>query len=443
MTPETGGTRCPDPSRFWEVAAGGSWESEERVHVGACLACQAAERAIRSAIGQAGERAELSGDTAVATSGDPAASGPTQARALFLQEVEGLQSLSHPGLCPIPELRTKSADETRREIDTSDYGSGLESTLRNSGTFPVRNASIEADARSSRQLPRELGNYEVVKQIGAGGMGVVYKVRDIALNRVAALKIIRHFGAADGLAMDRFFRAARLWARLRHPSIGQVYEVNQVDGIPYIISQFIDGENLSELLKQEKPISDREAAGIIARVADALEFAHREGIVHRDIKPSNIMVERDGNPFLIDFGLARSVVADDEASVTADGQIIGSPGYMSPEQTLGQPNAVGPASDVYSLGCTLYTLLTGRPPFRGHSVIETFTLIRESEPIPPTRLGLKVPPDLETICLKALAKEPSQRYSSAREMADDLRRFMEGEPIRARSQGVSIGFIGE
>jgi tetratricopeptide (TPR) repeat protein len=435
MIPETSETRCPEPSRFWEVAAGGFWAIAERLHLASCPACQAAERAIRFTTGPAVQTPEPFRATPIAASGDPATSGLDRSVDHFLKESERIHLLPQSGAYSSSNAQTGDACQTRHEIEGSGSTADQERTQEDSGTFPFGNHSIDNLARSSARLPRELGNYEIVDRIGTGGMGVVYKVRDVGLNRVAALKVIRHLDPADGSAMDRFFRAARLWARLSHPSIARIYEVNQLDGMPYIVSQFIEGETLAQMMLLHPRISDRDAAGIMARIADAAGFAHERGVIHRDIKPSNIMIDSDRNPVLIDFGLARSLPADDEASLTFDGQILGTPSYMSPEQARGSPDAIGPASDVFSLGCTLYALISGQPPFRGHNFMETFTLLLESEPSAPARLGSTVSRDLATICLKALAKEPGRRYPSAREMADDLRRFLEGESIRARPRG--------
>jgi tRNA A-37 threonylcarbamoyl transferase component Bud32 len=285
--------------------------------------------------------------------------------------------------------------------------------------------------------PQKLGEYEVIEKIGEGGMGVVYKVRDVALDRVVALKMIRHFGSSDGAAMDRFFRAARVTARLRHPSIVPIFQVGQVDGTPYVVSQFIEGRDLSAIAGRSGRLPAREAAGIAAQVAEALHFAHEHDVIHRDVKPSNIMIQPDSHALLTDFGLARPVATCDEASVTMEGLIVGTPSYMSPEQAEGRQGAMGPASDVYSLGATLYTILAGRPPFQGRSPMETMRLVCEVEPEAPSRLEQTVPRDLDAICLKALSKGPAARYGSARAMADDLHRFLEGRPIVARTPGAA------
>jgi RNA polymerase sigma factor (sigma-70 family) len=280
-------------------------------------------------------------------------------------------------------------------------------------------------------LPSRLGDYEVIEPVGSGGMGVVYKVRDVALNRVLALKIIRHVGPASDSALDRFFREARVCGRLRHPSIVPIYSVGEVDGMPYVVRPFIEGEDLSAFLKKAGRLPARDAAGIVAVVADVLDFAHRHGVIHRDIKPSNVLIDPDRRPVLTDFGLARCFADEGEASLTREGTLIGTPAYMSPEQADGRLAALGPASDIYSLGATLHALLTGRPPFQGPP-LEIVRQLREDEPVPPRRLVPTIPPDMEAICLKALSKHPADRYTTAREMAEDLRRFLDDRPILAR-----------
>jgi serine/threonine protein kinase len=348
----------------------------------------------------------------------------------FSEEAENLSRLQHPGVVRVYELETFARP-------TSSDLSGVKAPATRAD-FDTATTDVDSQPSSTRMwssLPTRLGDYEVIEQIGRGGMGAVFKVRDVALDRLAALKISsRHLGAADGEGMDRFFRAARLWARLNHPSIVAIYHVDQFDGMPYIVSEFIEGVDLSTLVRSGG-LSVRDAAGLIAEVADALEFAHGQGILHRDVKPSNIMIEPDGHTVLVDFGLACSLSADDEASITVVGNIIGTPTYMSPEQVEGRHDLLEPATDVYSLGATLYTLLAGRPPFQGRSILETLRQIPEVEPEPPRQLNPTVPRDLEAICLKALRKRPADRYATAHAMAEDLRRFLDGRPILARPPG--------
>jgi serine/threonine protein kinase len=307
-------------------------------------------------------------------------------------------------------------------------------------THPTEPGIAEHDVHAWLSCPPKLGDYQIVERLGEGGMGVVFKVRDTALDRSAALKVLPYLTAAGGEAMDRFFRAARLWAQLSHPSIAPIYHVGQVDGTPYIVSKLVDGIDLSVLLRQSGGMATGDAARITAEIADALHSAHAAGVIHRDVKPSNIMISPDGHATLVDFGLARSCSADVEASLTMVGVIIGTPQYMSPEQAQGLHDLVGPATDIYSLGATLYTLLAGQSPHRGRTAVETLRQVAEVEPVPPRQLNPAIPHNLEKICLKALAKRPEYRYSSAGAMADDLRRFLDGRPVGARAPSVSMRF---
>jgi serine/threonine-protein kinase len=342
---------------------------------------------------------------------------------------------------------TSLVDESFTEAEDRSRTSRTSGTLADSegtASYPPDTFSGEAAAeghpgRAWSGPPRRIGDYEVIEHVGSGGMGAVYKVRDQALGRVVALKIARHLGNPDGPTMDRFFRAARIVARLSHPSIVPIFDVGQVDGSPYIVSQFIEGEDLSALSRRAGRLPPHDAARIIAEVADAVQFAHDRGVIHRDIKPSNILIETDGHAVLSDFGLARSFAIDEEASLTIEGDIAGTPCYMSPEQARNGLAATGPASDVYSLGAALYAVLIGQPPLRGPSPVETLRqILDEVEPAPPRRLEPSVPRDLEAICLKALCKEPAGRYDSAGSMAADLRRFLDGRPILARPHGAAV-----
>jgi Protein kinase domain len=437
MIPETGDTSCPAPSRFWEVAGGDSWQTGERLHIASCPRCQAAERSIRSAVGHVAEEPKLSSliPTDLLESVVLATSGGATER--FAHKAESLEVSYNSAEVSRFETGHKSVDQFNCETATSGIVDGAEVTIadEHTGTFATGSGSELHWTKGRSDVPSRLGDYEVISEIGSGGMGTVYKVRDVALNRFAALKVIRHFDVANGGSVDRFFRAARLWARLIHPSIVPIYGVGQIGELPYVVSQYVEGETLAAYERRGDRIASVELARMIADVADALQVAHEQGVIHRDIKPSNIMIDREHRPLLIDFGLARSSSSDVEATLSHEGTILGTPAFMSPEQAQGNPDAVGPAADVYSLGATLYTLLAGRPPFRGQSVVETLQLLMSVDPVPPSRFGQKIPRDIETICLKALAKEPGKRYATARDMADDLRRFQHGRPIRGRAPG--------
>jgi tetratricopeptide (TPR) repeat protein len=279
---------------------------------------------------------------------------------------------------------------------------------------------------------REVPGYEILEELGRGGMGVVYKARQTSLNRLVALKMIlagAHAGATDLL---RFRAEAEAVAHLRHPNIVQIYEVGQQDDCPYFSLEFVDGGTLFGQL-DGAPLPERRAAGLIETLARAMHHAHGQGIVHRDLKPGNILLTADGTPKVTDFGLAKRL--DSDHGPTQTGSIMGTPSYMAPEQAAGRLHDIGPLTDVYSLGAILYELLTGRPPFRAASPLDTLQQVLALEPVPPRRLQLDVPRDLEILCLKCLEKEPKKRYRSAGALADDLHRYLEGEPIAARPVG--------
>lgn len=280
---------------------------------------------------------------------------------------------------------------------------------------------------------KSFGHYELIREIARGGMGVVYQARQTRLNRLVALKMIRSGGFASPEDVKRFYAEAEAAARLDHPGIVPVYEVGEIEGQHFFSMAFVQGESLSNRVKGEGPLEPKLAAELLRIVAEAVQYAHDKGIVHRDIKPHNILLDENQQPRVADFGLAKQVQGASELTTT--GQIMGTPSYMSPEQAAGSTSEIGPAADVYSLGATLYCLLTGRPPFQASSMAETIRQVLDNPPVPLRTLNPEIPGDLETICLKCLRKEPGSRYGSAQELADDLSRFLDGEPILARPVG--------
>jgi tetratricopeptide (TPR) repeat protein/tRNA A-37 threonylcarbamoyl transferase component Bud32 len=271
--------------------------------------------------------------------------------------------------------------------------------------------------------------YEILQEIGRGGMGVVYKARQSRLNRVVALKMILAGEYAAKEAIERFMAEAEIVARLQHPNIVRIHALGDFEGRPFVELEYVEGGSLEARLVG-RPWPPRAAAELVASLASALSEAHRMGIVHRDLKPANILMTEDGAPKLTDFGLAKSV--EKNSGWTRTESILGSPSYMAPEQAEGRARDVGPLADVYALGANLYELLTGRPPFVGPSILATLDLVKNAEPVAPRQLQPGVASDLETICLKCLKKEPGERYESAEALAEDLNRYLKGEPVRAR-----------
>ncbi|HEY2155965.1 MAG TPA: serine/threonine-protein kinase, partial [Isosphaeraceae bacterium] len=329
------------------------------------------------------------------------------------------------------EVRPGTGDGATLDIPQS--GLPLGTTLRG----PASPSDAETlDAPSSRPTDspaphRPIGpvGYELVKELGRGGMGIVYKACQLGLGRDVALKMVLAGAHASPEQLARFRTEARAIAQLRHPGIVQVYEVGEHAGLPYFSLEFVEGGSLAERLRKG-PWPPREAVQMVVLLARAMQAAHDRGIIHRDLKPANILLGPDGSPKITDFGLAKRLELDEHQTHT--GTVLGTPTYMAPEQAWGHSQEVGPHSDQYSLGVVLYEMLTGRPPFQGSSTIETLEAVRTQEPVSPARLQPKLPKDLETVCLKVLSKEPAKRYESAGAMADDLERFLRDEPILAR-----------
>jgi WD40 repeat protein/serine/threonine protein kinase len=296
----------------------------------------------------------------------------------------------------------------------------------------------ERDGHSSSGFPdvgtriQYVGDYELLREIARGGMGVVYKARQVRLNRIVALKMILAGQFASPADVQRFQTEAEAAAQLDHSGIVPVFEVGQHDGHHYFSMGLVEGESLAKRIA-DGPLPPRVAAEIVLRVTEAIEYAHGKGVIHRDLKPANVLLDQSGQPKVTDFGLAKRIQG--ESHLTASGQILGTPSYMPPEQAAGRIDQVSETADVYSLGAILYVTLTGRPPFQADNPLDTVMQVIEREPLSPRALNPAVPLDLETICLKCLEKDRRQRYGSAGELAEELRRYLEGKPILARPVG--------
>src|SRR5215831_17327215 len=286
--------------------------------------------------------------------------------------------------------------------------------------------------RSARMFG-DFGDYELLEEIGRGGQGIVYRARQKSLNRTVALKVIGLGNWATEAHVKRFRREAEAAASLEHPGIVPIHEVGERDGQCYFSMKFVEGGQLDEVVR-DTPMSLRQSAELVAKVARTVHYAHEHGILHRDIKPGNILLDKNGEPHLTDFGLAR--LLDTESSVTRTLEVLGTPSYMAPEQAAGETTKLSKATDVYGLGAVLYQLLTGQPPFAGGTTYETIRLLRDTEPRQPRLLNPKVDRDLSTICFKCLEKDPQRRYSSALALAEDLEHWSKHEPIQAKPSGV-------
>lgn len=296
-------------------------------------------------------------------------------------------------------------------------------------TMAPSNGSSDSSS-GSLELPMQLGDYELLEELGRGGMGVVFRAKQASLGREVAVKMILRGELARQAERERFQAEAQAAAKLDHPGIVPVYEVGEIGGRPYFSMKFIRGTTLAQRLA-EGPLPSREAAKLLVSVAKAIHFAHEKGVLHRDLKPSNILIDEKGDPHVTDFGLAKQI--SDEPSLTKTGAILGTPAYMAPEQAAGNRGQVGPQSDVYSLGVVLYHMLTGRPPFQGASPVETVLMVLEQDPVPPRLLNQNADRDLEMICLRCLQKPTDLRYNTAAALARDLDAYLHDESISARS----------
>ncbi len=297
-----------------------------------------------------------------------------------------------------------------------------------SSTHPVPSRSSNRGAEIGGKL-RYFGDYELLEKIAQGGMGIVYKARQVKLNRIVAVKMILGGQLATEADIQRFLTEAEAAANLQHPNIVSIHEVGEHEEQHYFSMDYVEGSNLSGFTR-DNPLPAAQTAQITRTLADAIHYAHQRGTLHRDLKPSNVLIDAQGQPRITDFGLAKQSAR--ENGLTQTGAVMGSPAYMPPEQAAGKNEEVGPASDVYSLGAILYYLLTGRAPFVAETPLATLRKVVEEAPPAPSKLNSKTPPDLETICLKCLEKRPERRYHSARELAEELGRFLNHEPIFAR-----------
>ena len=338
---------------------------------------------------------------------------------------EGNPDREHETLDLLRRLDGLRAPPAIATIDPSIF----DSTRVNTETKP---GGLGTVAHGSITSPRSFGDYDLLEPIASGGMGIVYKARQISLNRVVAVKMIRLGNWATATDLRRFLREAENAAKLEHPHIVPVHEVGQVGGLPYFSMKLMEGGSLADALGRlaENP---RAAALLAIPIALAVHHAHQHGVLHRDLKPANVLIDAEGRPNVGDFGLARAIEGD--SSLTAEGAIVGTPSYMAPEQAAGGLASATIAADVYSLGAILYALLTGRPPFSASTPVETLRQVIDQEPVSPRALNPKIDRDLEAICLKALDKQPRSRYPSASALAEDLERWLAGTPIRARRVG--------
>jgi serine/threonine-protein kinase len=299
-------------------------------------------------------------------------------------------------------------------------------------TMAPESASTQLDEPSSSlfELPHQLGDYELQEELGRGGMGVVYKARQISLDRTVAVKMILRGQLASREEEQRFRAEAEAAAKLNHPHVTPVYEVNEHERRLFFSMKYVAGDTLADLLA-EGPLPPRVAAELLEKVARAIHYAHEEGVLHRDLKPSNILIDYDGEPHVTDFGLAKRIVGAD--TLTKTGAVLGTPAYMAPEQASGDRGRVGPASDGYSLGCILYHMLTGRPPFQAATTFDTLLMVLEQDPPLPHVVQPTADRDLEMICLRCLQKPADLRYESVDKLADDLLAYLNDESISARS----------
>ncbi len=325
----------------------------------------------------------------------------------------------------LDSLDSFAALTTDTQPSPGDASVTSETFIPGSAPLPAPPDGTRTDGELAK--PKEFGRYELIEEVGRGGMGVVYRARQKTLNATVALKVVRSSQFASADEIRRFYAEARAAASLRHPNIVCVHDVGECLGQHYLTMDFVEAGSLADKLAAG-PLDPHEAAELLLTIARAVDYLHRHQIVHRDLKPSNIMLDDQGIPFVTDFGLAK--VFDGDSAQTASGTIIGTPSYMAPEQAAGNTAKVSPQSDVYSLGAILYEMLTGRPPFTESNPLDTLLQVLESTPEPLRKRHPKIPGDLEAICLRCLEKKPQDRFASAEELAAELDHFLKGEPVR-------------
>ncbi|MFG0333815.1 MAG: serine/threonine-protein kinase, partial [Maioricimonas sp. JB049] len=317
-------------------------------------------------------------------------------------------------------------DETERYVPDEEHD------VRDSSTEHIRPEALQVDIERRTGVGTVLNDYELLERIARGGMGIIYKARQRRLNRIVAVKVIADAEFSDKSAIERFQSEAQAAARLKHRNIVAIHETGEQQGVHYFSMDYVPGGSLANLLV-EGPLAPAVAARYILKICDAIAYAHRHGIVHRDIKPSNVLIDAESQPLVSDFGLAREI--GEMSELTRTGEILGTPTFMAPEQTMLSRAPPGPAADIYSIGALLYALLTGNAPFEAATSFDVLMQVRHLDPVRPSLRQPDIPSDLETICLKCLEKSPDRRYRTVLDLSADIERYLDGRPIRARRAG--------
>lgn len=339
------------------------------------------------------------------------------------------------GVCPRCLLKAGMDDSANACADDATLvGEPRPTVSRRDEQVTEPDTSLSSDVSPAGTKVRYFGDYELLEEISRGGMGVVYRARQTRLNRMVAVKMILAGQLASEADVRRFQTEAEAVAILDHPGIVPIFEVGEHDGHHFYSMALVDGESLADQIAR-KPLSPVEAAKLVRTISLAVAYAHQKDVIHRDLKPSNILIDQNGEPRVVDFGLARRKSI--ESSLTAAGQVLGTPGYMPPEQASGNTDLVRESADIYGLGAILYAILTGRPPFEADSAIDTLKQVADCDPVPPSAINPDVNTDMQTIVLKCLEKRREDRYSTAAELAEELQRYLTGVPIRARPVSMS------